>query len=192
MVIRTLAAAALAAILALPAHAFTVNITGEVIDGTFAGEVGTGTIVFDPLNADETGLITNLSLSFNIFGQDFTEADDIDIAFGFPFVTINDDGFVDSINFFVSEDSTQGFNLPEDANVTDIVQPGVIGFSLFGPFELLALQSASTSSLVANPDQEAFFEVIVDEVVVPVPAALPMMAGVLAVFGLVARRRRAN
>lgn len=193
--IRTfLGAAAVAALLSAPANALTINFTGTVVDGTFAGTVGTGSLTFDE------GLLTNVgseelspqtdelfALSFTIFGETFTQDDDVDQP-EFP-LALFFDGVLDDFDYVVSEVNLSG----EPQTLIDIAQEGVFGFSLgFGLFddEIDDDQLPSLQSAVALPN----FNVFVDEFglqPVPLPATLPLLAGAFLLAGAAVRRRRA-
>ncbi len=150
----------------------TINLTGTVGAGSFIGTVGTGTLNYDSgsftgLGTETIGPGDGLTLSFNIFGQTFTGPDDIDYNL-YPQLT-QQDGFFESLDFIVSEVS--------GSVLTNIIQAGVFGFSIF--------------FVDQNANLGLVFDVEVDEVgVVPLPAALPLFGTGLALMGFIGWRRK--
>ena len=194
--IRTfLGAAAVAAMLAAPAHALTrIDFTGAVVNGVFADTVGTGFVEYNEalltnIGAEELSpqLDAAFDLSFTIFGQTFTPADDINQP-NFPFALFFD-GVLDGFDFIVSEYQLDPGGDPQ--TLTDITQVGVFGFSVEGLFVEQGLpenEEFPSILAVALPD----FDVFVDDFgpqVVPLPATLPLLTGALLLAGVAARRR---
>jgi len=152
----------------------TENFIATVNSGTFAGTVGTGTFTYD--DAMLTGIggesvsfdSGNLMVNFNVFGQDFTNADDIDFT-GFPLLSFLD-GSIQSLDYIVAE------AILGPDNATDILQAGVLGFSIF---ELTAALQGGFTAVLS-----------VDEAINPVP--LPAAAWLFgsAMLGFIGLRRR--
>lgn len=197
MIRALLGAAAIAALLSAPASALTrIDFTGTVVNGTFADTIGTGFVEFDEsllVGVDEEELSPQLdpafNLSFTIFGQIFSQADDVDQP-EFP-LALFFDGVLEDFDYVVSEVNLSG----EPQTLTPIAQEGVFGFSLgFGFFgeEIIpdGIPVASLGSITTLPN----FNVFVDEFglqPVPLPATLPLLAGAFLLAGAVVRRRRA-
>lgn len=174
---RVAAAAALAGVLsAAPASALTtVNVSGTVLDGVFAGTTGSGTVSFD-----ETLLTPGVDfvfspendplfdITFTIFSQTFDETDDVDFP-EFAQLQVDSGGTPDFLDFIVSEEFFF-------SNTTDILFPGVFNIG-FGDL---------------TPDGSGGFitEIFVNNTqVVPLPATLPLLLGALGGAAMFARRR---
>ncbi len=108
---------------AVNATIITNNLFGEVLSGSFAGTTGSGSFSYDNTLitgvGDEMLLGTEFDLEFTIFGQTFTNADDIDYP-EFPELVFFD-GLVVAIDFVV-----EGI----------INEPGVDNFSIIDLFEV--------------------------------------------------------
>lgn len=201
MLRKFLGAAALATLIAGPAQAVEFGFTGTVQFGTFSGTVGVGSLIIDDELLQNVGeeSVTPLdseifSLTFTIFDQTFTAANDVDFP-EFPeafFV----DGALDALDFVVSEyDLGPGLIDGEEGGeqiLTEINQEGVFGFSfegLFGELPPIDDEFVLAATAVTVPDLAVFVDEIGPQPV-PVPATLPLLAGALLVAGAVARRRR--
>ncbi|MSP50890.1 MAG: hypothetical protein EXQ91_00625 [Alphaproteobacteria bacterium] len=112
---------------------------------------------------------TSFDLDFTIFGQTFSEQDDVDYS-NFPRL-----GVLDSVPFFLDFDVSE----TNPDNPTDIVLGSVLGFSMFDLSldgrTLYGDVSVTYASQVAT---------------VPLPAALPLLASGLAGPGFMGWRRR--
>jgi hypothetical protein len=140
---------------------WTVNIVG----GPYNGVVGTGSFSYDNAQlvfGDETlSPTTSLTLSLTIFGQTFTEVDDIDFT-SFPRVDFS--AFVPvNMDYIVSETDLD--------NPTPINQGGVRSFSAQGP--LVPLPGGGYQQ---------------DGTAIPEPAAATILIPAVLYFAL--RRRR--
>ena len=209
--LRTFTSVTAAAILAVsaPASALTVDLVGSVVAGEFEGTVGTGQLTFDEnllvgLQPDEELGFATLSpdvdpmfaLTFTIFGQTFTEADDVD-APEFPSAFFGDTNELLGIDFQVSE-----FPFTEGGQAIEIDQEGVFEIAIFPPFFLDILIPdldfpfgvVNEGGVIGLQEIEPF-EVLIavnnDFGVVPLPATLPMLLGALALGGVALRRRKA-
>ena len=95
----------------------TDTLDVEVIDGPGLGETGTIAVTYDTTDVPVTGSVilvpSQFELLLNIFGQTFTEADDILFGFGdFPVVDFTD-GAIVFIDFVISEFPIDGPNTVE-------------------------------------------------------------------------------
>lgn len=165
-----------------PASAVAVSLAGTVVGGTFNGVTGSGSISFsDPLVDDAELENTQLSISFDLFSQNFTESDDI----GLEAVLTKQGGTFTILDFFVSEIQSGTFTVQGNpvsffaTNTTDIDQVGVLGFFIL-----------DISGDIASGFE---FDIFVNEVSVnpvPVPAALPLFGTGLALMGFIGWRRK--
>ncbi len=112
------------------ANANTTNtFIGTVFGGFYDGIVGTGSFTYDEtlitgIRVEEIFAIDGngtLTVNFTIFGQTFTELNDIDSPFR-PSLGL-EDGEVVFLDFIVDEEL--------GPVLTDIDEPGVLGFDLF-------------------------------------------------------------
>lgn len=159
----------------------TENFTIHVTSGCYCGTVGTGAFSYDPANlvyhpvpangAYVTPELGTLSISLDIFGQSFTEADDMDFPVR-PYFQLSGDGVPITLDYAISEKGNQGI-LGPDGNQTAIDQPGISIFYM--------------SSLV--PVAGGGFTIGASAVCVPVP--LPFSGALLGIAsGLFILRRR--
>jgi len=154
----------------------SVQVSGEVLDGTFIGETGSGSVTFDDAlltGAGEESLTpeNGLTLNFIIFGQTFFESDDIDYTVE-PSLDFRD-GVIVALDFIVNE--VNGDTL------TDIDLEGVFGFDMLNV----------TQSIDGGGEISIFGAVNVDETgVVPLPGALALFAAAIAGLGGSTRRRK--
>jgi len=150
----------------------TESFSVTAIFGPFAGATGTGSFSYDDMSITGIGdeIITaadGLTLDFTVFGQMFTEADDVD-APDYPELSFFD-GEVVSLDFLVIDPVDCGDCL----NPVDILDPTVTNVGFFD----LAPSSAG------GFEGEMFVNTV------PVPAAVWLFAsGFLGLVG-VARRR---
>ena len=151
-----------------------VTVDGTVGFGPFTGATATGTITYN----DEliTGIADEfltpaegLTVSLTIFGQTFTEADDV--AF--------DAGPV--LDFLGGEIIRFDFSVHEifGPTTTPITEPGVLGFSMF-----MVTESTGTSGETIITGA-----VDVDAAAIPVPATLPLLMSGVFVAGYYRRGR---
>lgn len=142
----------------------TEPLTVTIAGGPFDGVVGTGSFSYDDalvIVGDETlDIFTSLEIDFTIFGQMFTEADDIDFD---SFPTLTFESFVPSVMDYVI--SEFGFN-PVEIDEPDVES---IGFGILFP--------ASGGGFEAD----GFVDLV------PEPSTL--LLGALATVGLLTRRR---
>ena len=159
----------------------TYNLTGTVVTpGDFFGETGTGSFSYDDIYITGSGLesinaFSSLTVDFTIFGQTFTEVDDLDYTvFGSPELDFSD-GTPVSLNFWISEIP----ELPGGTNTVDILQPGIVMIDTWNP--------ASATNLIPVAGG---FEVDVFVETVPIPSAVWLFgSGLIGLIG-VARRKK--
>ncbi len=139
-------------------------------DGPLTGTVGTGWFSYDSdlimgVGEETIDPTDGLQVSFTIFGQTFTQMDDVGFD-DYPLLTF-EDGSPTILDFIVSEDGP---------NVTPINHPWVRGFSMY---DLTPLASGGFS-----------VEVSVDYYPIPEPsgAAFGLVAG-LGMAGFIGYRR---
>lgn len=141
--ILTTFTAAFVALLSPAAGAASFTFTATVPEGPFAGTVGTGLVDYpedaQSLADDVVTPEEGLTLSFNLFGQDFTEVNDVDHPL-FPVLELSD-GTPVFLDFLVAED--------HPFNPTAITQEGVFSFWLVG--ELVPLETGTGSPNLAGP-----------------------------------------
>ncbi len=106
---------------AISTQAVDYSFEGTVVNGPLAGTVGTGSFSFDETLLDGAGdglfdPTTGLTLTFTIFGQNFTEFDDVDFD-DFPELLVLG-GVPFGLDFLVVD------HLP-----TDINEPTVLAFA---------------------------------------------------------------
>ena len=208
--LRTFTSVTAAAILAVsaPASALTViDLAGTVVAGEFEGTQGTGQLTFDETvlqGLEENGgsdfpflspeVDPMFALTFTIFGQTFTEEDDIFAPDAGPTAFFLDDGF-DGVLFQVSEQQ-----IFDEGVVTEIDQEGVSDITIFPTFFFDFLEEGFLFGTVSEGDVIGLQETEPFEVaiainngfgVVPLPATLPMLLGALALGGVALRRRKA-
>ncbi|MEM7239208.1 MAG: hypothetical protein AAF501_15490, partial [Pseudomonadota bacterium] len=168
------------------------------------GQVPNGVIIDGPPpDVVPILMVPDFSLSFSIFDQEFTEANDIDfpefptLAFGIlpigppPDVTITEtqgvlgDGFEFVplfLDFFVAE---QTFS--DDQVATEIIQPGVFSIG-FGPLLNEGLPDLNPLSIVTTQETPTFTSTIFVNNV-PLPAGFALMLTVIAIGAGLARAR---
>jgi len=180
-------AASLALCSTANAAVVTENFSATVLSGTFSGTVGTGSFSYD--NALITGMGSEsltpddgLMVSFNVFGQSFTEADDIQIFDMPPFPSLNFlDGLIVELDFIVDE-----FSL---LNPTSIDQEGVAAFSIFSIFQAPPTIDLADGSTTAGGFTGELFVTEISPV--PVPAAAWLFGSALLGFFGFSRRKKA-
>ena len=111
----------------------TETFTGTVATGKFAGTIGHGTFSYDPITmivcyipangSYATPGVGGFAVSFTIFGQTFTEADDMDYPIR-PYFQITTGGVPITLDFAISEAGNQGL-LGSAGNPTEIDKPSV-------------------------------------------------------------------
>ena len=169
-------------LLSCGAHSATLtySLTGAVVTpGSYFGTVGTGSFSYD--DADITGIGTetisaagsSLTVEFTIFGQTFTDTDDVgNISTGAPDLTLSD-GVPVFLDFLISEVPD-----PPDFNLVAIDEPGVIYIDIWDP-------SGINLTPVAGG-----FETDVSVGVVPIPAAIWLFGSGLVGLTGIARRKK--
>ena len=108
-------------------QAAVITLEGIVVastSGLTLGETGTGSITYDETLVVPDGFISpdtdpTFALSFTIFGQTFTEADDIDFS-GFPELSFDATGIPEFLDYIVNE--------ADPFNPTSIIDARVLGF----------------------------------------------------------------
>lgn len=171
----------------------TEDLTNDTIsDGNFLGTVGNGTLTFeDSLFPDlvfgvpafgTQSVETGLKLTLDIFGQTFTEADSILPADRTLFLTFQ--GVPIAMGFSVSEAGGLA-----GSNVTDINNPGILGFAFRTSLDPNGFIFDETTGAVSGLNVDIrVFETGISAV--PVPAALPLFGTGLAIMGFVGWRRK--
>jgi hypothetical protein len=143
----------------------------------FDGETGSGSFGFDSGlidgHGDEVVTGDDLKIDFNIFGQSFTQQDDLffDVFGGYPALHLSD-GKPRALDFAVSELSGQGFN------EVPLLKPFLAQFSISPNLDLVALGPDSFGASVTAVSQ------------IPLPTALPLALGGVAALGLLGLSRR--
>lgn len=168
----------------------TVTFTDQLGPGApdVTGTVGTGTVSFKSRLITGSGRETvsgpKLKVSFTLFGQTFSGADDQDVPL-YPKLRLKD-GKPKVLDFAVSE---IGFN------PTDILAPDIQAFFTRTDVKLVRLgRRQYGAELMAVTTEPAPPPGAAPPAAVPLPAALPLAAGgpaLLALLALLARRRRA-
>lgn len=187
---KTLISASSALILLFPAlvnsAVINVNYTATASAGEFAGTVGTGTISYDDslltgLGAEALSGI-QFSVSLTVFGQTFTNTDDVAYHPGvvdvFPKLYFAD-GDLMGVDFAVSEHYVADTD-PAYSTLVNIIEPGV--------FDL------STGNLTWVSGNEYAVELFVnaDSTAVPVPAAVWLFgSGLIGLVGVAKRNKTA-
>ena len=146
-------------------------LEGIVVGGPFAGTVGNGSFTYDDSlifgsGSEFIGPLDGLAVEFTIFGQLFTELDDIAFP-GYPELSLFD-GEPESLDFIVYE--------LDPNNPTPITDPGVLGFDMF--------------DIIRQTNGSFLAEVEVLAATIPILAALPLLLAGLASLGLIGRRGR--
>ncbi|MGE0383374.1 MAG: PEP-CTERM sorting domain-containing protein [Gammaproteobacteria bacterium] len=149
------------------AHAVPIDwsFSATVASGPYAGTVGTGLFSYDTDDITGVGLealdpTLGLTISFEIFGQSFTESDDIDFD-DFPLLSLLD-GFPIDLDFLIV-----------DGAPTDILEPGVVAISIEG-------------ELVPGTSVRFLAPVVILALGIPEPAAAALLG--LGLLGLRTRR----
>jgi len=176
MYIKSISLSAITLILSTSVNAALISesFTVTVLQGDFIDTIGTGSFTYDDtlitgIGSEIISPADGLSIEFNVFGQEFTESNDVDYP-GFPELAFLD-GNVLSLDFFVV-DTAACFGC---SNPTEIIQEGV---NEFGIFDL-------------NPVAGGGFEGELSVNAVPVPAAVWLFgSGLIGLIG-VARRKKA-
>jgi len=158
----------------------TYNLTGTVVTpGPFIGSTGSGSFSYNEADITGDGTETihassSLTVDFTIFGQTFTETDDIaHIDFGTPDLKFFD-GVPVFLDFFLSEIPSEG-----STNVVAINEPGVISIDMWNP-----------TGINLTPVAGGFEATVSVNTVVPVPAAVWLFcSGLIGLIG-VARRKK--
>jgi hypothetical protein len=153
------------------------NLSGTVITtGPFFGSTGSGSFSYDDSFVTGSGTETinpssSLKVHFTIFNQSFTEANDLDAAFGAPDLTLID-GVPVFLDFYLSE-------LADGAstNIVSINEPGIIEIDTW---------NLSGINLTQITDG---FEVTVSVSAVPIPATFWLFgSGLVGLIGLMRRK----
>lgn len=145
---------------------FTAEVVSSFPSPEFIGETGSGSITYDDSLitgvGDESLGASDFLVELMLFGQTFTNGDDIDFP-GFPELGFFD-GVITVLNFIISE---TGFG--PGTNPVMIDEPNVIGIDMFDVFS-----AAGTPGL--------FVPVTVITASVPAPATIALigLAGVIA------------
>jgi hypothetical protein len=151
-----------------------------VTPGSYFGTVGSGSFSYD--DADITGFGTetisaassSLTVEFTIFGQTFTDTDDVgNISTGSPDLKLVD-GVPVFLDFLMSEVPD-----PPDNNVIAINEPGVIYIDTWDP-------SGENLSQLGDG-----FATEVSVGVVPIPAAVWLFgSGLIGLIGIARRKKK--
>ena len=150
----------------------TESFTVTVENGVYSGAMGTGSFTYDNglllgVGEETINPVSGLIIEFNVFGQTFTEQNDVDYD-TYPALSFFD-GSVTGLDYIVSEIS--GITL------TNINQEGVYGFLING---LTAVEGGYEGLLVVD-----------DIGTVPVPAAAWLFgSGLIGLLGITKRRAR--
>ena len=128
---------------------------------------GNGTEV---INAEQ-----NLTVTFTILGQTFTDVDDLDYTvFGSPDLTF-DNGTPVFLDFFLSEIP----ELPVGTNTIDITEPGVTYIDLWDGFS-----STNLTPVVGGFETDVYVNPV------PVPAAVWLFgSGLIGLIGIARRKK---
>lgn len=160
----------------------TENLTVSVLSGDFVGTTGTGWFSYDDALLTNVGdesiaAVDGLTLSLNVFGQSFTEANDIDYS-GYPVLSFYD-GMIQTLDFYVTEGSVAGPDCVEcSSNFTDITLDGVYDLSLYD------LSAVATGGYEAELYVNGFANPV------PVPAAVWLFgSGLIGLAGLARRKQ---
>ncbi len=169
------------------ANANTTNtFIGTVFGGFYDGIVGTGSFTYDEtlitgIRVEEIFAIDGngaLTVNFTIFGQTFTELNDIDSPFR-PSLGL-EDGEVVFLDFIVDEEL--------GPVLTDIDEPGVLAFDLFELFSGGDFDFEGDVFVLEGEIPDAGGTAVTD---VPEPGALALFGIGLLGLGLTRRRRLA-
>ena len=167
-----------AAIISFSANSATVthNLTGTVVTpGDFFGETGIGSFSYDDAvikgpGSQSIDAFSSLSIDLTIFGQTFTESDDIGGSARLKF----NDGEPIHLDFLIAE-----LPDPPGFNTVAIDEPGVIAIDIFEP------ASGNLRPVTGG------FEFDIKVEAVPIPAAVWLFgSGLIGLIG-VARRKKA-
>lgn len=176
----TALASAMFAALSVNAAVVTESFTVTVYDGEFVGTTGTGTFSYDELLVTGVGeesisAFNGLTLELSVFGQTFTESDDVDYS-GYPTLYFSN-GNINALDFYVSE--IDCFDCGNVYNTTNILQDGVNDFSMYALNAALGggFEGAMFVNGFASP--------------VPVPAAVWLFGSGLIGLAGIARRKKA-
>ena len=155
----------------------TADFTSTVLDGDFAGSVAVGSFTYEDSLITGSGyesinVFQGLTVNLIVFGQEFSEQDDIDITNGLPALEFNN-GIAFNLDFWISEN-------PEWSDgyyATDVTSINQSGINSIGEFSL---------NEVAEDSFEGNFTVSA----VPVPAAVWLFSsGLIGLVGLAKRKK---
>ena len=179
--LKCLAASTLAVSINTEAASITANFTSTVSSGDFIGSAATGSFTYDDslifgVGFEQITATQGLTVNLTVFGQTFTETDDIDFfIYDIPSLEFID-GNVSYLDFYMSETPITEDGLTGD-NITSI---NLEGINDFGGFSL--------NLIGTNTYDGEFF---VNEVsAVPVPAAAWLFGSGLIGLISVARRKK--
>lgn len=145
---------------------FTVEVVDSFPSPEFLGATGSGSITYDDSliagAGDETLGASEFEVELMLFGQTFTNADDIDSP-AFPILGFTD-GAIVSLDFVIAE-----FAFDPLANPVMIDEPNVVVIDMFDVFPVAGAPGLFIPVFVGTP--------------IPAPATIPLMglAGLIAV-----------
>ena len=188
MAFKSISLAAIGLVFSTTVNAATITQNFSLTENTgqFAGTTGNGTFTYDEINIIDDGFgnffirrSEGLTIEFTVFGQTYTEDDEIGIGLEdvhVPKVHFNQNNDVLGIDFAVSE-----LLFEENGLFSTVVNINEGGIDTFEFISDLALQNGSYVGSMA----------IIETSAVPVPAAAWLFgSGLLGLVG-VARRKKA-